>query len=539
MTDKTDTDRLAEIARLATVDLGSASSLAEQALAEGVAAPWLYGLVGLALKSKGRFEEAILAFGKALEHETENASLMTKVGLCLLELGRRQEAAQVLGVAVKLDPQSPEASFAYGWAAENLGALDSAKSAWERATRLDPDRADALAGLSGLAARRRDWQEARRLGERAAALDPDLTDAPMNLARVEVGLGDFDAAERRLKALIARPNLKPQVRANARILLGDVFDANERYDEAFASYSEGKSDFRAQHAERFRNSERPSSIEIVRAMSAEFIETPEAAWRLPEWPLTHGPARGHAFLIGFPRSGTTLIEQVIATHPDMEALGERPVMIDAETEFLTRAGGIARLADTMSDLLEPYRNAYWLRAREFGVIPTGKVFVDKHPFSTMRLPLLSKVFPEAKIIFALRDPRDVVLSCFRRSFNINANTFQFTELASTAELYDVMMTAGELYLSRLPLQVHRLRYEALVADFEAEGRALCEFLGVEWTEDLKEFATTQRAIATPSSTQVRRGLYEEGVGQWRRYARFLEPVMPRLAPWIEKFGYEA
>jgi hypothetical protein len=228
---------------------------------------------------------------------------------------------------------------------------------------------------------------------------------------------------------------------------------------------------------------------------------------------------------------------VIATHPEMIALGERPVMVDAESQFLSRAGGMIRLGGAVSDLLEPLRDAYWRRAREFGVDPAGKVFVDKHPLSTIRLPLIFKMFPEARIIFAIRDPRDVVLSCFRRSFKMNAVAYEFDTLDRAARMYDAVMTAGETYLARLPLKAHRIRYEDLVADFEREGRALCEFLGVDWTDKLKDFATTERAIATPSSTQVRRGLYEEGAGQWRNYAEPMAAVIPILRPWIDRFGY--
>lgn len=529
--------RLREIAELANSDSARAMVLAEAALADGRDEAWLHAVVGYGLKDQGRFEDAIAAFGKALEFDSQNAKLMTQVGFCLLELGRRQEAGQVLGVAVKLDPQSAEASFAYGWAAENLGALDSAQSAWERAVSLDPNRADALAGLSGLAARRRDWETAQRLGERAAALDPILTEAPMNLARVDIGLGLFESAQRRLSEVIARPQTKPLMRANAKIMLGDALDGEGRYDDAFAAYADGKSDLKTMFAPKFASGERMSSPAVVEAMVAEFLDTPTQAWATPARPMPRGPARGHAFLMGFPRSGTTLLEQVIATHPDMEALGERPVMIDAWTEFLSRAGGMIRLADAVSDLLEPFRDAYWRRVEEFGVKAAGKVFVDKHPFNTIRLPLLTKVFPDAKVIFAIRDPRDVVLSCFRRGFTMNANNFEFTELESTAKFYDVVMTAGETYFARLPLKSHRIRYEDLVADFEREGRALCAFLGVEWTDKLRDFAATERAIMTPSSTQVRRGLYEEGAGQWRNYAEPLATVMPILQPWIERFGY--
>ena len=492
---------------------------------------------GRALKSEERFEEAILAFGKALEFEPHNGALMTEVGLCLLELGRREEAAKVLGAAIQLDPNSALTSFAYGWAAENLGALDSAQSAWDRAIAQDPDRADALAGLAGLAVRRREWQTARELGERAITLDPLLTDATIHLARVDIGLGQLDAAEQRLGELIARPGVKAITRAKAKLFLGDALDAAGRYDAAFAAYADGKADLRSQFAAQFEGTGRPSAPEVVQAMAAEFAETPADSWSLPPRSIGRGPGRGHAFLVGFARSGTTLLEQVIATHPDMLALGERPVMIDAEAQFLSRAGGMIRLAGAMSDLLDAFRDDYWRRAREFGVDPAGKVFVDKHPLSTIRLPLISKVFPEAKIIFALRDPRDVVLSCFRRSFAINGVTYEFDTLERAARMYDAVMSAADVYFARLPLRSHRIRYEDLVADFEGQTRALCDFLGVEWTDQLKDFAATERAINTPSSTQVRRGLYEEGAGQWRNYAGQMAPALPILAPWIEKFGY--
>jgi tetratricopeptide (TPR) repeat protein len=529
--------RLEEIDRLFRTDPARATALAQAALADGLDGAVLHAAIGQGLKSADRFEEAILAFGKALERQPQNAMLMTQVGLCLLELGRREQAAQVLGAAVKLDPNSARTNFAYGWAAENLGALEQAEAAWERAVSLDPGRADALAGLSGLAARRRDWETARDLAEQALALDPTLTDATMNLARVDIGLGQLDAAEQRLGELIGRSGLKPTTRPNAKLLLGDALDAAGRYEAAFAAYADGKSDLRSHYADEFGATERPSAPAVARAMAAEFAGTPEASWSLPVRPVARGPARGHAFLVGFPRSGTTLLEQVIATHPDMIALGERPVMVDAESQFLSRAGGMIRLAGAVSDLLEPLRDAYWRRAREFGVEPAGKVFVDKHPLSTLRLPLISKVFPDAKIIFAVRDPRDVVLSCFRRGFRMNAVNYEFTAFESAARMYDAVMTAGATYFERLPLKTHQVRYEDLIADFEGQVSALCDFLGVAWTDKLRDFAATNRAIATPSSTQVRRGLYEEGAGHWRNYAEPMAAVIPILQPWIERFGY--
>jgi Flp pilus assembly protein TadD len=529
--------RVAQIGKTAERDLPKAMKLAARAKAEGVRSPLVHHLVALSLKDSGQFDEAIVELGLGLELAPHDPRLMETVGFCLLELNRRQEAAHVFERAMKLDPNSAEAAYGYGWSAEQLGALPSAESAFARAVKLNPDHADALAGLSGLAVRRRDWTRARDLAERAASLTARQTDAPMNLARIDLGVGEFDSARARVEALLRLPYLKPLARANTHILLGDALDGLGRFPEAFDAYARGKTELDVLFASEFGGPERHRSPEVVGAMVAEFMETPADNWAQLPYPAAPTSERGHAFLLGFPRSGTTLLEQVIATHPDMVALGERPVMIDAESEFVSRAGGMHRLAGVLSDLLEPFRDSYWRRVRNFGVDPAGKVFVDKHPLSTMRIPLMYKMFPEAKFIFALRDPRDVVLSCFRRSFNMNANMYEFNSVFGAARFYDAVMKAGEAYLERLPVKVHQVRHEDMVADFDAAAGALCDFLAVEWTPILRQFASTERTIATPSGAQIAKGLNAEGVGHWRNYAFALEPVATILGPWIEKFGY--
>jgi tetratricopeptide (TPR) repeat protein len=529
--------RNTQLANLARTDMSQARRVAAKARADGVRSAVVHHLVSLELKDAGRFDEAIEELGLGLELEPNHAGMMITVGYCLIELGRHQEAARVLGTAMRLDPRSAEAAYAYGCAAERLAALDTARSAFERAVALQPDNADALAGIAGLAIRRRDFERARSFAERSIAINARQTDALTSLARIALGEEDFEGARARLESLVELPFLKPLARPNVRLLLGDALDGLGRYQDAYAAYARGKAELAELYAPQLGQADTPAAPEIVRAMLAEFLETPAEGWKAPGRPVAHGSERGHAFLIGFPRSGTTLLEQVIATHPDMVALGERPIMRDAESEFMSGPGGLTRLAGVLADLLEPYRAAYWSRVRAFGVDPNGKVFVDKHPLSTMRVPLINKIFPEAKIIFATRDPRDVVLSCFRRSFTMNANMYEFNTIAGAARLYDAVMTAGEAYFGRLPVKVHRVHHEDVVADFERTIGGLCEFLGVEWTPKLRDFANTDRAIATPSGIQIAKGLDADRVGLWRNYAFALEPVMPILAPWIEKFCY--
>ena len=530
---------LEAVVRAADENLPLAIELAKQAQASGIADPFIHRLLAIERQQAGSFEEAITEAGLGLQLAPHDAELMTLVGFCLLELGRRQEAAQVFAAAIKADPLSAEANYGYGWAAERLGALEAADSAFARALALNPSHADAHAGKSGLAVRRRDWRIARAEAEAAILSDPRQTDALMNLARIDAGERNFAAAEQRLRSIIALEHLKPQARANARIMLGDALDAQGRHQEAFYCYSSGKAELRAQSAHLFERPDLPTAVDGVNRLLGEFLATPASDWATRHPRPTIGGEHGHAFLLGFPRSGTTLLEQILATHPLITTLEERPVLLQAEAEFLTRPGGISRLGGALGELLEPFREDYWRRVKDFGVKPNHGVFIDKHPLNTIRIPLIKKLFPSSKIIFALRDPRDVIFSCFRRSFNMNISMYQFNTLMGAATYYDAVMKAGSSYIERLELDVFFLRYEELVGDFDMTLDRLCEFLGISWNDSFRGFAeaAANRRIATPSSTQVGRGLYEDGIGQWRHYAAMLDPVLPLLEPWIVKFGY--
>jgi hypothetical protein len=247
------------------------------------------------------------------------------------------------------------------------------------------------------------------------------------------------------------------------------------------------------------------------------------------------------FVLGFPRSGTTFLGQVLQSHPEVVTLDEQETLADASLRFIAEPGGLARLAASDEGELAPLREAYWRRARAAGAEPAGKVFVDKLPMNTIGLPLIARMFPAAKVIFVRRDPRDVVLSAFRRQFVVNAATWELLTLEGAARFYDAVMRLFELYRAGLALDLRVQSHEALVADFDAESRALAAFLGLDWSEARADIAgpSRQGRIATPSAGQITGGLSGEGVGQWRRYAAQLAPALPILRPWAELFGYEA
>jgi hypothetical protein len=208
-------------------------------------------------------------------------------------------------------------------------------------------------------------------------------------------------------------------------------------------------------------------------------------------------------------------------------------------EFFGSNADLDRLAALSQAELEAWRARYWQRAAESGTEPSKPVFVDKMPLNAVFLPLIARLFPRAKILLALRDPRDVVLSCFRRRFAMNAGMYEFTTLQSTAAYYAAVMQLITVYREKLALDFSEARHESLVADFDAEALRLCAFLGVDFQDEMRGFAERARRqnIDTPSSVQLARGLSDAGLAQWRRYGRPLRPILRVLAPFVAQFGY--
>lgn len=242
-----------------------------------------------------------------------------------------------------------------------------------------------------------------------------------------------------------------------------------------------------------------------------------------------------AFLLGYPRSGTTLAATVLAGVAGTVVLEELPTL-RAAADFL-EPGGIARLLALPPADVARLRASWWQVVRQQGA-DEARLVVDMDPFKGLQLPLIGRLFPEVPVIIMRRDPRDVVLSCFRQNFAASPAALEFRTLASTARHYAATMALIAACRPRLANPVLELGYEALVADFDSETRRLCDFLGLPWSPDLRDVAglARRRDIGTASAGQLRRGLYD-GSGQWRPFAAELAPVLPVLAPWIEALGY--
>jgi Tfp pilus assembly protein PilF len=533
---------LAEVRKaLAASDIARAGLVAERALEQGAADPLLFKMRALRFEGMGRLEAAAGDFRSALQYAPDDFGALNALGLCLARLGRPAEAIGHLDRALELSPDFSGAAYNRAWAYEAMGELAQARAGYERTLEIDAGHFPALSSLASISARAGDFAAARELAARALALDAGDPAANMALAIADNGEGRFEDAEKRLRELLAATaRLTTHTQAVAEGLLADALDGQGRTAEAFAAYQLENDRLRRQHAGRFGIGGSESGLDYVNRLAAYMSSTSPDDWR-GEPGAVASPARRHVFLLGFPRSGTTLLGQVLAAHPDVETLDERETLLSAVQAFMVQPEDLDGLKGQPTEALDRYREAYWRGVRQLGAEPDGKVFVDKLPMNTLKLPLIAKLFPDATILFARRDPRDVVLSCFRRHFVINPTTWEFLTLTGAAYYYATVMRLVDVLEARLPLVLRPQRHEDLVERFEPTARDLCAALGIAWDDAMADFAERSKArhIATPSAGQVAGGLSVRGLGEWRRYAEQMAPVLPALQPWVERFGYPA
>ena len=512
---------------------------AAAAIARGDRDPFHYVTLAWHRAQAGQRDAAFDLLQQALAIAPNDPVALTTMAILYRENRQLRDAVLHCDAAIRACPTYADAWLERGFVLSTGGSFERATESYAEAARLNPNLAAAWAGIAMIAARKGEHDAVRDAAARALAIEPDNLIASAAIATADVEAGDYGAAVARLDPIRNGGAPPSSERANALNVLGDAFDKLGRVDEAFATYVQAKAEFAAVHAPQFPPT-RETHRQFIDRIGASLTRTATDGWALPTPAPVAGAAARHVFLLGYPRSGTTLVENILASLPDVLALEERPTLRDADMAFLEDEGGFDALAALTPAEAQTYREAYWARVKSAGLDVTGKTFVDMDPLKGLRLPIIARLFPEARILIMRRDPRDCVWSCFHTNFALTSTSYEFTSLDRTAAHYDALMRLTQASVERLPLEVHEVRYDALVRDFDATTRALCDFVGVPWSPALRSFDRTAktRGVSTASAAQVRKGLYD-GTRQWERYRDHMAPVLPLLRPWVERFGFAA
>jgi tetratricopeptide (TPR) repeat protein len=553
-------------------------------------------LRALASKSIGEYGASISLFEEALRQAPSDAELLNNYGNALVAAGQSERAIQVLSGAFSKNPGSAQIALNLGRAYTSAGKFDEAMSALRSAVSLAPQDGEILFELGKSLMRFSQHEEALPLLAEAArkgVRDPEVfiligsaysamelreeAEKSLNVAlsvdpkniRAHVNMGLMLEQENRLEDLeelllqAERKGLKGGDISYLRALLlsrqdkldealdlalstspefldeiirqefiGKTADRLGRYDVAFSAF-ETMNEAMSQmpEATKFDGTEHSTYL----SKRVELL-TDEWARSWPEGPPAD-EGSSPVFLGGFLRSGTTLLDTVLMSHPATH-VREEEAMIARLEDYI---GDVARIPSLTDSDIRNARDVYFNELASNGEMPEGSLLVDKYPLMTLRASFIHRVFPDAKYIFTLRHPCDVVLSCFMQNFRVTQAMASFLTIENAARLYDVVMKHWERAREVLPLNVHVIKYEDMVVDLEREMRPLIDFLQIEWDPKLLEFQSTARErgyIRTPSYAQVTEGLYTRSSGRWENYREQLEPILPVLAPWVEKFGYE-
>lgn len=465
-------------------DIDGAAVAFDRAIGNGLSTPLVFRSLCHVLRGFERRGNRLAAAREGHARFPADAELHLEYALALALNGEMDEAETRLGVLMAAEQGFGPAHVEYGLLLENLNRLDELDAfvADCRARGLDGGE---LAFLAAWSLRRRDrFAEAQ---EQAARIPPTIS--PIRAAQLQA-----DIAER----------------------LGDA-------DAAFTGFAA----MNAAAAHEFPAPAGPTFREKVVASLATF----DAAARLD--PVTSSPDDPVApgFIVGFPRSGTTLLDTLLMAMPQLEVFEEQPMLALVRNEF----PDLPIMADPAAA-----RAAYWRHARVAGKVD-GRRVIDKNPLHMAHTAEIHRLFPDAPIVFVERHPCDVVLSCFMANFVLNHAMRSFVTIEEAARTYDAVFTAWERGCETLPLRVHRVRYERMVGDLAGEMRPLLDFLGLPWRDEVldnQKSAAARGHVRTASYAQVGQPIYGHARERWRRYRPQLEPVLPLLAPWAEKMGYD-
>jgi len=379
--------------------------------------------------------------------------------------------------AVALQPGNPENHYRLAEMLVVLSSFHAAYDVYRRLIELRPGDAESIARMSEACERIHRLDEAEKYAEQARDLDPDSVTATVTLSKLDRRAGRLEQASERLKVACAKLS-SPLDEPHLYYELGRVNDRMGRYPQAFEFFGIANRGIEAEPATR-------EFLDMSKGYIDQLESTPGwyPAERLKHWPV-NSPDDGlqnPVFLVGHPRSGTTLTEQVLSAHPEIMVTDEKPLLRLVTSRLSELAGGTGRVPEYLDNLspqqLSELRADYWKAAdRMLGTGARSHILVDKYPLNVIDLGVIQRIFPTSPIIMALRDPRDVCLSCFMQYFKPNRAMVCFFGFGSTVRHYVLVMELWLHFRSVTGLRWIESRYEDLVTDFEASARRLIAFL---------------------------------------------------------------
>ncbi len=493
-----------------------------------------YNNLGNILQQLGRLDEAEASFTQAIALKTDFTQAYNNLGKTLQELGRFDEAESSYKQAIALKPDYFEAYNNFGNTLQELGRFDEAESSYKQAIALKPDYAEVYLNLCGLLEKMNRVDEVLFIVRDASGKTLEKkADFLYYEALTEFRKENYETASELVKKININ-ELFDKRQQSLMKLQADLYHQKKDYSAAFEAYKfknkllQDSSEYKKQDPDEYFSQQQKKVFQIEQLQKvSSYKSIVKPRWIQP------------TFLIGFPRSGTTLLDTILRTHSKIFVLEELAMLkkIEAGLEQVSTISQIEDIDETEAEIASSF---YIEELKKYVEVGKKQIVIDKLPLNILELPLINQIFPEARFILALRHPLDCVLSCWIQNFELNPAMANMVDLKRIVDFYDTAMSILKLSEERYSLDVHRIRYEDLVLDFEGNVSQILSFLGLKWEEELRSYQKTGLArgrINTPSYSQVIKPIYKTASYRWKNYEKYLKPFNGQLEPWLKDFGY--
>lgn len=480
-------------------------------------------MLAQSLHRAGNLDQAEAHYKSVIKTSPQNAKALALFGMLLKQKEQWTEAYRMLKKSLRLNPREAEAHNGLGMVQRHMGKYHDAIASFKKASELDPGHPGPINNMGIVYREIGEFENAAQCFEDALAIDPNIPEAWHGLAQTRKNTGDRNAIEH-LRKIVDTANLDPGAKRHAAFALGKFCDAAGQYDDAFHYFSLAKSDRRNPDAWK---DDCDLIKEIASVYTRDMFASLQTAKIREEDPVP-------IMVLGMPRSGTTLAEQILASHPLVDGGGE--LQFFRERTRKRKKENIIRFPDypqnmtaVDGDILTRVRRDFFkeFNIKKSKVNKTGDYFVvDKTPFNFLYLGLITGVLPEVKVVHCRRNHMDTILSIYFTDFSTN---FPYTEdLMAIGREYVAYLKLMAHWRDALPVPIFDLQYEGLINDQEKVTRDLVAFCGMSWDDRCLTYHETKRQVSTPSDWQVRQPIYSGSVERWRNYEQHLKPVADML-----------
>ena len=494
----------------------------------------IYLRLGLASSSLGNFKDAIVYFEKGVSINPNSSPIYCNLGNIYAEIGNKNLALQNYFRSIEIDPKNFNANYNLGSYYYKIDDLENAEKYLSIAVSISPNHIYPYNSLFLLYDRSNNYKKLSEILKKAKEIFPENSLIKFFEGIVEYRNKNFkNAINIFLKADLDKRDIsRNMLKTN---YIAKSYDQLGLYKEAY-KFFEISNKISAELSK--NDSDKKKFMDSILQRINYFSNLTNIK---NQKKLNKSDSLDPVFLIGFPRSGTTLLDTILRTHNLIEVVEEKPIVDKILKEMQgNTSNSFSSLEKIDESRVKDLKDLYNSERQNYIKFEDEKIYVDKFPLNIIYLAEINKIFPNAKYILALRNPRDSVLSCFMQSFTPNDAMSNMLSINDASNLYDRTMHLFKMYEKILNLNIYQVKYEEVIGSFESTIKGLLKFLEVEWTDDLNEFyktAENKRIISTPSYDQVNKPLYNQSIGRWKNYEDKFIDTSDIFKKWNKEFSY--